>query len=175
MKKTLLFTLSIVLFIVVKAQVPVDSDTKLITYQDVVDEAGIKDTLYNRGITWVNTYFKNPANVFRTRDPEKGEFSGRHRIRMVDTDEEGVEMNSNTIVDFAFKIECKENRYRYTIDDFTMKAQSKYPLERWLDKEDPTYLTKYDDYLSQVNTHVLGLIADIKEGMKKKEVLEDNW
>ncbi len=175
MKQILILFAFSLIFFTAKAQVPVDSETGLITYQNVVSEDGIPDTLYSRGISWINTYFKNPANVFRVKDTETHKIAGRYRIRMVDTDEEGVKTNSKTVVEYAFTIECKENRYRYTMDDFSMKASSKYPLERWLNKEDPTYLPKYEDYLSQVNFFIENFVNDLMTGMKKKEEKTDDW
>lgn len=175
MKKLFVLTVLSMLFISVNAQIPVDSDSKLIIYQEVVDQDGIKDTLYNRAIVWVNSYFKNPQGVTSIRDAENGKIVGKHRIRMVDTDEDGNILNSNTIVPFHFKIEAKENRYRYTIYDFTMKTTSKFPLERWLDKEDAMYTPKWEIYLNQVDTHIRELIKDLAEGMKKVKVKDDNW
>ena len=68
MKKTLIFTALISLFIAASAQVPVDEDTKLITYQEVVEMDGTPDTLYNRATKWVNGHYKNPQSVLITRD-----------------------------------------------------------------------------------------------------------
>lgn len=175
MKKTLIFSIFSVLVLTLQAQVPIDEDTKLITYQEVVKVDGIKDTLYNRASHWVNMNFKNPQSVFVTRDVNAGKVVGKHRIRMVDTDEEGNLLNSNTLVNFKFTIECKENRYRYTFSSFTMKAQSKFPLERWIDKEDPMYTPKWEEYLAQVDRHINKLIESLKEGMKPVIVKNDDW
>lgn len=158
-----------------KAQVPIDPETKLITYQEVVTEEGNKDTLYNRAIEWINSYFKNPNDVTRIRDKENGKIMGVYRIRMMDIDAEGLPVNSNVIVEYTFRIELKEGRYRYTVTEFTMKAASKYPLERWLDKTDPTYLPVYEGYLSQVDQNIKEMIVSMKKGMIKKVVKDDNW
>ena len=175
MKKTLTFTVMAVLFLVAKAQVPVDEDTKLITYQEVVEMEGIKDTLYNRATHWVNMHYENPQSVLITRDVNTGKLVGKHRIRMVDTDEDGNVINSNTIVNYKFTIECKEGRYRYTFDSFTMKAQSKFPIERWLDKEDPMYTPVWEEYLAQVDRNILEIIESLKEAMKPVVVKNDDW
>lgn len=172
-----LIFLSVILFSVAtaKAQVPVNPDTKLIQYQEVVNMNGPVDTLYNRGLRWVNSFFKNPTSVITGSDPATGVITGAHRVAMNDKDEDGNVIKSNTIVEFKFKIEAKENRYRYTIEEFRMKAVSAFPLERWLDKTDPQYNPKWEDYLSQVDTHIRALIADMKKGMEPKAVKSDNW
>jgi len=175
MKKTLIFTVLSVLFISLKAQVPVDEDTKLITYQGVVEVDGIKDTLYNRASHWVNMHYENPQSVFITRDVNGGKVVGKHRIRMVDTDVDGNVLNSNTIVNYKFTIECKDGRYRYTFDTFTMKATSKFPLERWLDKEDPMYTPVWEEYLAQVDRTIREIIESLIDGMKPVVVKSDDW
>ncbi|PKP04577.1 MAG: hypothetical protein CVU11_04140 [Bacteroidetes bacterium HGW-Bacteroidetes-6] len=176
MKKLFLLTALVLACTISKAQVPVDPDTKLITYQEVVNQEGsTKDSIYIRGIAWVNSYFKNPQGVTTIRDRENGIILGQHRVRMVDTDADGNVLNSNTIVEFTFKIEAKEGRYRYTINDFEMKATSRFPLERWLNKDDPQYTPKCDEYLAQVDTHIREMIADLKKGMEPKKVKVDEW
>ncbi len=175
MKKTLIFAVLAFIFIGLQAQVPVNEDTKLIIYQEVVKEDAVQDTLYYRAIGWINKQYKNPQRVMRVNDTESGKIVGRHRIRMTDTDEDGNVLNSNTIVEYRFTIECKKGRYRYTFDDFTMKATSKYPLERWLDKEDPTYTPKWDEYIAQVDLKIRELIKSLKEGMLQPIIIDDSW
>ncbi|PLW93086.1 MAG: hypothetical protein C0592_07410 [Marinilabiliales bacterium] len=175
MKKTLILTALIALFFVAQAQVPVDEDTKLITYQEVVEMDGIKDTLYNRATKWVNRHYKNPQSVLITRDVNGGKLVGKHRIRMVDTDADGNVLNSNTLVNYKFTIECKDGRFRYTFDSFTMKAVSRFPLERWLDKEDPMYTPKWEEYLAQVDREIREIIEELKEAMKPVIVKDDDW
>ncbi len=175
MKKSLLIAALAMMTFAAKAQVPVDPESKLIVYQEVVTQDGSKDTLYIRAIEWINSFFNNPQGVTSVRDRETGVIQGHHRVAMKDTDEEGNVTVTTIVVEFDFKIEAKEGRYRYTFNDFSMKATSKYPLERWLDKTDPTYLPKYDGYLGQVDTHIKSVIASLKKGMEPKKVKTDEW
>ncbi len=175
MKKLILFTAIVSACFVSKAQVPVDPDTKLITYQEVVTQEGNKDSLYVRAIAWVNFYFKNPQGVTTIRDRENGIILGQHRVKMIATDADGTILNTTPVVEFTFKIEAKEGRYRYTINDFEMKSTSKFPLERWLNKEDPQYTPKCDEYLVQVDTHICEFIAILKKEMEPKKVKVDEW
>lgn len=155
--------------------IPVDEETGLITWQEVVSEAGSKDALYNRCIEWINSQYKNAQEVTKVRDPEDGKITIQHRIRMVDILEDGSEQNSSTVVAYVLRIEFKENRYRYTFTDFTMVASSKFPLERWLNPNDPSYIPKYEGYLVQVDKAVHDIIRSLKQGMKEKVVKEDIW
>ncbi len=172
---SLLFIFSSCFIFAQIANIPVDEDTKLITWQEVVNENGEPIVLYNRCIEWINTEYKNSQEVTKVRDPEGGRIVIQHRIRLFDKQEDGSEIASNTVVNYVLRLEFRENRFRYTFSEFTMKAQSKYPLERWLDKTDPTYHPKYEDYLVQVEKTVKDIIERLKTEMKEKVVKEDVW
>lgn len=155
--------------------IPVDEETNLITWQEVITEKGNKDELYVRAIEWINANYKNSQEVTRIRDKENGRIVINHRIRMNDIDANGNSVASNTIVNYILRLEFRENRFRYTFTEFTMRATSKYPLERWLNKTDPTYLPQYEKYLDQVAEEIEKLIESLVEGMKPKVVKEDVW
>lgn len=175
MKK--LFVLSVALFAIIaaNAQVSVDPDTKKIVYREVVTMDGIKDTLYNRAIAWVNSFYKNPQAVTTIRDPENGVILCAHRFAMMETDADGNVLTSGIIVEYKLKIEAKEGRYRFTFDEFRKKDVSMFPLERWLDKADPQYTPKCDEYLNQVDTKIKEIAASLKKGMERKVVKVDEW
>src|SRR6185295_5838676 len=63
--------------------VPIDTITKLITYQGVVE---VKNTpaaaLYKRIIDWFNTYYKNPTEVIRENDSVGNMVMGKPRFRI---------------------------------------------------------------------------------------------
>lgn len=155
--------------------IPVDEDTNLITWQEVLNEKGTKDELYVRAIEWINANYKNSQEVTRVRDKVNGRIVINHRIRMNDIDATGNSIASNTIVNYVLRLEFREDRMRYTFTEFTMKATSRYPLERWLNKEDPTYQPQYEKYLDQVAEEVEKLIESLYEGMKPKVIKEDIW
>jgi hypothetical protein len=154
--------------------VPVDEDTKLITYKDVVAQEGDIPKLYNTAIAWVNANYDNPTEVTRVRDVEDGKIEIRHRFKIYNTDKNGVKSDAN-IINYTLKLEFKPGRYRYTFTDFTVAAISKYPVERWLDKKNPQYTPACDDYLAQINTTVNDLIKSLKKGMIPKVIKKDEW
>ncbi len=158
-----------------KAKVPINDDTGLITWQAVVEQKGDPLSLYNRCIEWINSQYKNSQEATKVRKPEEGLIVINHGIRLYDTLDDGAIVLSNTVVNYVLRLEFKENRYRYTFTDFTMKAMSRYPLERWLDENDPTWSPKWNGYLIQVNAEVSRLIKSLKEGMKEKAVKPDEW
>jgi hypothetical protein len=156
------------------AIVPVDEDTKLITYKDVVTQEGDVPKLYNTAIAWVNANYENPTEVTRVRDIENGKLDIRHRFKVYNTDKKGVRTDA-FIINYNLKLEFKPGRYRYTFTDFSVAAVSKYPLERWLDKKDPLYTLACDDYLAQVDSIVNTKIESLKEGMVPKVIKKDDW
>src|SRR5262245_32121461 len=92
MKKLILVSWLVGSFFITKAQkeplatpfaVSIDTVTKLITYQGVVE---VKNTpaniLYKRIFDWFNTYYKNPTEVIRENDSVKMLVVGKPRFRI---------------------------------------------------------------------------------------------
>lgn len=156
--------------------VPVDSKTKLITYQEVVDEEGTANDFFNRAVNWVNNTYKNPTSVTSVRDPHSGIIEGNYRFRIYKaTQEENVDMEWGTIL-YSFKLEFKEGRYRYSFTNFLLKAASRYPLERWLNKDDLDYNTQNVEKLQKVNEFMVELTSSLKTYMKPVvEIEEESW
>ncbi len=180
MKSTKIFLLVIVwsIFFVrpVFAQVPVDEVTKKITYQEVVTvEGGVPSKMYNQCMEWVNATYVNAADATRVRDPNNARIEIRHRIKVSNVDKNGNKTTDAGLVQYDLILEFKDGRYRYTFTEFNVMKVSKFPLERWLDKNDPEYSAVCDIYIQQVNTEVLALIKSLKEGMSPKVIKNDNW
>ena len=150
-------------YVTAQSELPVDVDTKLITYKEVVTVEGNKTELFNRAIEWVNKQYKNPTEATKVRDPQTGLIDILHRIELT-FEEKGV-IRSAGIVEYSMKIELKEGRYRYTITNYTYKQASRVPVEKWLDKSDKAYNPAWDNYLSQINQFSNKLIESLKQGM----------
>lgn len=169
--KNTLFALVLALFmpvVFVQAQetssiCPVDTDTKLITYKEVVQVPGNTGELFNRAIEWINKQYKNPTEATKVRNPATGLIEIIHRIELT-KDEKGMTRPAG-IVDYAMKLEMKEGRYRYTITNFNYKEVSRKPIEYWMDKKDKTYIPAWDDYLKQVDDFTRKMIESLKQGM----------
>ncbi len=179
MKKILALSLVLLLSASIKAQksdiVPVDENTNLITYKEVVNVKGSADTLYLRAINWFNVFYKNPADVTKVRDREGTLIVGKHRIGMKDFDEDGNMLPARKAIGYTIKIECKEGRYRYTITDLNLRQTSYFPLERWITEDDAQYCPTCTNYLEQIDAFVKELIESLTEGMKPPVVIKDEW
>ena len=176
----LLFLVFLISGLVVNAQdenktnFPFDKDTGLISYQEVVQESGTPDELYIRCIEWINTSYKNPADVCRIRNRESAVIEILHRFELYNMDGEAKVQAG--IVNYLLKLEFKPGRYRYTVTDLTLRQASRFPIERWFDKTDSLYSPLWDSYLEQVDTQVKQLISNLKGGMAPVAVKqEEKW
>lgn len=165
-------------FIVIhgKAQsVPMDEDTGLITYQEVVQEDGNREEFFNRAVAWVNSFYANPVDATKTRDPESGIIKGLHRFKIKSPAPDGTETDAG-IVQYEFSLEFREGRYRYILSDFVLRQASRIPVEKWLDKNDPQYSPLWDSFLVQLDDFAQSWIASLKEGMQPPKVKkDDDW
>lgn len=155
--------------------VPIDEETGLVTYKEVVQQANATpQELYDRAMLWVKKYFKNTTEVVKSSDREKGIIQLRSSVRIHVLKEDGSKVFKN-IVYYNMKIECRPGRYRYTITDFNEKATSAAPVEVWLNTENPKWEIGQYAYLNQIDEQILSLIESLEEGMNPPVVKEDEW
>jgi len=48
-------------------------------------------------------------------------------------------------------------------------------LEKWLNKQDPSYTAECNNYLTQVDKYMKDFIASLKKGMTEAKKAKDNW
>lgn len=154
---------------------PVDPETKKITYKEVVTQEGTPGYLYDKSIQWFNYYYLSPASVFSVQDRVNGKVEGQGRLRLVNPGSAAGTHTDGGIVTYQIRIEFKDNRYRYIITDFSLKMASRYPIEKWMNKQDPLYDPNWDAYLYQVDTTMQRLVSTLKEKMKPTVVKKDEW
>lgn len=154
--------------------VPINKETNKITYQEVVSAKGSADDLYIRALAWINSFYANPTDVTRVRNREDAVIEGLARFKIKYVDEEERERDAG-LISYEITLEFKEGRYRYTITNFNFKQTSRFDVERWLDKDAPSYNPQWDDYIKQLDEYTKSLIASLKEGMVYKEKVKDEW
>jgi hypothetical protein len=153
---------------------PVDSASKLIQFREVVNQEGNPGILYDRGASWFSTFYKSPTSVLKVQDRVNSKLEGAGRFTIYYVDEQGNKRDGG-LINYDIKLELKENKYRYTLVNFNLKAASKFPIEKWLNKNDPAYNPNWDSYLFQVDTTMQSLVRNLKEGMKPKVIKKDEW
>lgn len=172
---TLLFSGLSIMAQEMKPIIPIDTETNKIKFQDVVDEPGTKEELFNRSIYWLNDFYKDPVRITSIRDIETGKIEGHHRFRIYRYDEDSIKKAAG-MINYTFVIEMKQDKYRYTIKDIILKSRTNLPIEKWLDKSDPAYNKQWEDYLKQIADYVENWSTTLKDHMKpEKEKTEDDW
>ncbi|MEI6455158.1 MAG: DUF4468 domain-containing protein [bacterium] len=157
------------------AALPVDPDTKKIMYRAVVEEKGGTEYLYNKAVEWFSYYYRNPVSVFTVQDKVNGRIEGIGRMNIYYQDQETDVRRDAGLITYQIKIELKEDKYRYTLTDFNLKAASRFPVEKWMNKTDPAYNPKCDSYLYQIDTTMQRLVSTLKEKMKPVVQKKDEW
>jgi hypothetical protein len=155
-------------------KIPVDPDSKLIQYRDIVNQDGTKDVLYDRGAEWIRSYYLNPGSVTKVLDRVNGKIEGTGRLRLYFYDSNNTRTDAG-LVYYDIRLEFKENRYRYTLTNFSLKGASRIPLEKWMNKDDPSYNPQMENYLYQVDTTMQNLVVRLKDGMKPRVKKKDEW
>lgn len=154
---------------------PVDPDTRMIQFREVVEQPGDPAYLYNKAIEWFGFYYLNPQSVYSVQDKENGRIEGLGRMKIYyDDPAAGVRRDGGMIL-YQIKIELKDNKYRYTLTDFNLKGASRFPIEKWMNKSDPAYNQNWDSYLYQVDTTMQRLVTTLKEKMQPTVIKKDEW
>ena len=157
------------------SKLPINPETNKIEFQEVVDQDGTKDELFNRSIYWLNDFYKDPVRVTSLRDIETGKIVGQHRFRIYYTDKDGNKIAAG-MIGYDFMIELKQDRYRYTLNNFLLKSATRQPVEKWLNKNDPAYDVRWNEYLDQIEEFVKNWSNSLKEKMKPEaEKAPDEW
>lgn len=154
--------------------IPKSPKTGLISYSGVVEQAGTAKELKEKAMKWYRSYFKNSANILKKNT--ETEFSARPRFKIVNPkDKKGVATMAGTIL-YTIDLKFKDGKYRYELTNIIKKAQSKYPIEKWLNTQSKTYKNVYAYYLIQVDEHMKKVISDLKKAMAaEKQENNDDW
>jgi len=64
-------------------QLPIDPDTKVITYKEVVSQEGASDQLFDRGISWLRIFYLSPSSVFNVMDKDNRKLEGIGRLKII--------------------------------------------------------------------------------------------
>ena len=162
----------------VPVSLPLDSITHLVTYEKVVPVQGAsREVLYKRALEWFNAYYKNPTEVIRENDVEKGRITGKPRFKIYNpADKEGTKTDAGT-VQYTITLAVKEGKFKYELTEFNWKQPSYYALERWMDTKAQMYTPVYNHYLTQTDEAVKELIKNLKSAMMSDKPVKDkdNW
>mgnify|MGYP000897779396 FL=1 len=163
----------------VKIEVPplnYDSKTNLISYSGVVETKGTTTELYGKALVWMKSYYKNPADVIRTKDAEGGKLIGKARFRIWDQKEGTGTKTQAGMIEYDISISCKDVRYRYVITNIGKKQQTFYPAEKWDAANKLEYKRMYASYLVQIDEELNKLVESLNASMTTgAESKEEEW
>lgn len=158
--------------------VPVDSITKKITYEGVVEVKGVAAAeLYHRFNDWFKSYYKNPAEVIRENDSTTFKIVGKPRFRLSNpADKEGTRTDAG-IEQYTITVIAKDGRFKYELTDFNWKQLSAFAAEKWLDTKSASYTPAYNDYLQQTDKNAQEIVSALKKAVTETKAVKnkDNW
>lgn len=158
----------------VAPDMPIDDETQLITYQEVIQENGTAQELYERALKWAKSFYKNTAEVIKNNDATNHVIDFRSSVRIYSHQKDGSKLTKN-IVYYNFKLQCRDGRYRYTITDFNEKATAAAPIERWLNPEDKKWDPECFVNLKEVDEQIQALLSSLVDGMQPAVEKTDEW
>jgi hypothetical protein len=161
-----------------QVQLPVDSITKLITYEGVMQAPGMKaDVLYKRALNWFQAFYKNPSEVIRENDSLKFKIVGKPRFKIYNPpDKEGTKTDAG-LIQYTITVAVKEGRFKYELTEFNWKQPSYYASERWMDTKSQVYSPVYAEYLKQLDQYSNDVVKKLKDAMLHEKPVKDkdNW
>lgn len=155
---------------------PIDKDTKLITYTKVINVSANKDSLFKKGKKWFYTFYKNPTGVIKEEDATIGKIAGKHQVKVLNpADKKGIQ-TMRGIVRYSVTTQFKENKVRIVISEINLECSSYTPIEKWLDKTAPDFTTKNYYYLTHIDSLMNDVTSNFEKFMKESnKVNKDEW
>lgn len=152
-------------------EMPISNETNLITYTEVVNLAGTPAEIKKKALEWFHSYYTNSSNLLKKNTEDS--FTGHPRFRVKNQkDKRGIATTAGTVI-YDITLLFKDGKYKYEITNIFVKKASKFPIEKWMDKESKMYHNGYDYYLLQTNDYMKEVIVSLKKHMasttKKKD------
>ena len=175
--KNYFFALSMALTLVSFGQensIPTNEKTGNAEFTDVIDVTGASQAqLYNRALAWINAFYPNPSGTIKSQDSANS-IEGKARFRVKLTDKKGKTIGQSN-VNYDFKIELKDGKYRYVIDRINWQQPSYFDITKWEKKDDPRYQEEtYPIYIEQTLAYFDDLISNLEAAMEKTEEVESS-
>lgn len=154
---------------------PVDEETKLVTYTDVIQVPGVlKDSLYDVAMAWMKIFYKSPSQVIKSQSKEEGTIDIRHQFYLTRKDK-NTEVKAG-LINYYLTLQFRDGRFKYTITKLNLDGNSYYGIENWINDEQFKKDETTQAYLIQIDKFMMDLIAsmesEVKPVVQKKE---EDW
>ncbi len=149
---------------------PKDSGNNSIKYTgvEVVQNTSAQE-LYSRGRLFIANVYRSGKDVTQLNDDVAKTILGKGAGEVIYSEALGPKRRG--LVKYQIKIECKDNRYRYTIDQLTFNFVVDTGFDEWLfdSPKRPRYVTKKSWYNIQESSdeRIRSLIETLKSAMSK--------
>lgn len=155
---------------------PIDQETKLISYSKIIEVTANKDSLFKKGQMWFRKFYKNPTGVIRESDTISGKILGKHQIKILNpTDKKGIQTMKG-ITQYSVNTYYKDNKVRIVLTEINLTAASYTPIEKWQDKTAKDFTTKNYFYLEQIDKQMNEILVDFEKFMKEPaKGKKDEW
>ena len=151
---------------------PVDEETKLVTYTDVIQVPGItKDSLYNVAMEWMKKFYKSPSQAIKSQSKEDGVIEIKHQFQLT-RDEKGQTVKAAQI-NYYLTLQFRDGRFKYTITKIHVEGPSYFGIEKWINEENfakdenvTGYLVQIEDFMNKLTE---SLDSELRPAAPKKE------
>jgi len=160
-------------------QLPINSETRKVEYSDLVkvDSILTRDQLFTRAREWMVSTFKTSKDVLQIDDKGTGTIMGKCNLEIKDQ----THLRNGYIM-FSVKIQVKDGRFKYWVNDLEHFTFSGLMNGGSLDNEKPSVKPAYmstktwGQIKSQAGTDIPELIKSLKAQMSKPvSANSDNW
>ena len=156
---------------------PQNNETKKIEYSEIVfvDSTVSQVELYIIAREWITMNFKSALAVIQMEDKEAGILIGKGNLNI-----EVTMYLTNSVVNFTFKIQVKNGKYRYWLTDFVHVSNQQGFSGGSLEDDKPDCGTfnmmkkGWEQVKEQTDAKIKLLIVDLKREMTQK-TNNNNW
>ncbi|MCT4636086.1 MAG: DUF4468 domain-containing protein [Bacteroidales bacterium] len=164
------------------AQLPVDNETGKVVFTDVIHIKEMnKDEIYNKAKTWIVSTLKSGDNMVELNGTNSNQIVATGNIIIPDkeiNDATKVRAFRQYVLNFKFIIYCKDNRFKYSVQNFDLSFRTPYEvfntgLIEIIDKS-KTFGKKKQQYFEKAikestKKNIDNLVNDLIRFMNKKE------
>lgn len=181
MKNAFILSFALLISFQLKSQVinmPRNNETGKIEYSEIVlvDTATSQMDLFIKAKEWIALNFRSATNVIQMEDKDAGILIGKGNFEIKLT-----MYLTYSRVDFTFKIQVKNGKYRYWISDFVHVSNKQGYSGGALENERPDCGTfnmmkkGWNQVKEQTDENIKLLIESLKKEMSLKTSSNNNW
>lgn len=155
---------------------PIDPDTGMIIYKEVVDVDSInKSQLYKNALSWITVKFKSAKDVIQFSDPGSGSIIAKGNFNAY------MGKNHAGIIKFTFKIDTKDNKYKYEFSNLSHAGDLDYypeygACEGMIKTKDKTFAISHQKHYNKILTAMDKTINDLIITLKTQmSVKDESW